>query len=235
MVFPILPILGGLGSLFSGGAGSDSTTTSNFDSTTTGTGEINRTELPPEVLSALQKLFTGGQLQTNQNEVQGALTGSLGAVAQDQSKPFDIASFVNGITKAATNTATNDLNKNLNETEAGIGGTQGTNSMAALLGERLKTDAAAQVAGVTSNATAQGQQIAQNQLTGDVTSTIGLTSAMTKNITDLLTLFRGASTDQTQKTSEHTVGTSTSSTSQPFNWMSGIGGLLTGLTKKPET
>ena len=53
-MFPILPILSGIGQGLSAGAGSESTTESSMESTTTGTSDISRTEFSGKILKTLE-------------------------------------------------------------------------------------------------------------------------------------------------------------------------------------
>lgn len=224
----LLSFLPLVGSFLSGGAGSESETSQNYESTTTGSSTINRTELPPEVLAAMATLFSGGQLEKNQADVQGALTGQLKNVTESQKNPFDIGAYVSGIMKSAENTANNDMAKSINATESSIGGTQSNSSMAALLANRMRTDTAASLAGIKGQATAEGTALATQQQQSGTESIMGLTGAMSKNLTDMLQLFRGAQTTQKQRSKEHTEGEGTSTTSSPFNWMKGLGDAFQG-------
>lgn len=226
MTFPFLPILSALGSGLSAGAGSESTTDSNMESTTTGNSTINRSELDNRTIRALTQLLTPNKLAKNQQLTNTALRSQLNTVTQNAQNPFDIEAFVNGIVTQAKNTIGNATTEGINLMESDIGGTQGTNSMAALGANKMATDAAAQLSGMTQDATARGYEIAAGQQQSNTESILGLTGQMNKNFTDFLTLLRGAKTHQTQKTKEHTEGSSTSTTSSPFNIMEGLGGML---------
>jgi len=228
MAFPFLPLLSALGGGLTAGAGSETTTDSSMVSDTSGTSSIDRSELSPEIIKALESMFGKNALNKNMNKTQQALSGQLKQVQRDANHPFDVNAFVGGIMKQANNTIDNQSEQSINLAESDIGGTQGNNSMAALLGTKIATDAAAQKAGIKADAVAKGTQIADQGKQLNTEATIGLTGAMNKGFTDFLTLLRGAQTNQTQSTSEHTEGTSTSTQSSPFDWMSGIGGLLSG-------
>lgn len=225
-MFPILPLIGSLGSFLGGGAGSSQTTDTNYSSDTSGTSNIDRTEFSPEMLKALEGLFGNGNLQKQFDTSQSALSGQLQQVQKQGAQPFDVAAFVAGINKQANNTIDNATEQGVNLAESNIGASQGKSSMAALLASKLGTDAAAQKAGITSQATAQGTQIQQAGEAQTTQSILGLTGAMNKSLTDFLSILRGAKTNQTQNTTEHTEGQSTSTTDTPFNFLGGLGDLL---------
>ena len=226
MAFPFLPVLSAIGSGLSAGAGSESTTDSSMESTTTGESTIDRTEFNPKLLKTLEGLFNKKNLKGNIRSSRQAIRGQLKEVGQEPD--FNVEEFVKGIMTQAGNTVQNQLDESINLTEADIGGTQGTNSAAALLANRLGTDAASQLAGIEAQAVGEGEKIRQAQLDSQTSSIVGLTSAQNKLFTDFLGLVRGARTNQKQKTREHTEGTSTSTTSSPFNPMEAMGGFLGG-------
>lgn len=230
MAFPILPILSGIGSGLSAGAGSESTTESQMESTTTGSSNIDRTEYSGKILKALEGLFSKNAMKKNMKLSTSTLQKQLRQV--ENSPNFNITKYVNGIMEQANNTVGRSADIAMNLEEADTGGTQGTNSMAALLGNKIATDSAAQLAGIKSEATAKGNEIKQSQIDSETANTIGLTGQLNKTFTDYLALLRGARTNQQQQTTEHTEGTSTSTTSSPFNPMEALGGLL-GSFKAP--
>jgi hypothetical protein len=232
-MFPILPILSGIGQGLSAGAGSESTTDSSMESTTTGTSDISRTEFSNKILKTLEGLIKRGQLKKDQRLTRDSITSLIGTVTQGAQTPFDVEKFVDGIMTQANNTVGNELDIAKNLTQAEVGASQGSNSMLALLGNKLATDAAAQLAGIEADATARGVEIAEGQQQSDVQSIMGLTQGLRAMSTDYLQILRGARTKQHQETEEHTEGTSTSTTSSPFNPMSALGGLL-GSFKAPE-
>lgn len=219
-------MLGALGGLFSGMGGSTSETQQNFESTTEGTSNIDRTELSGKLLRSLENLFNKGQLKKNQKAVQGSLTALLQDNAEGAKEDFDVDAFVNGIMQQATSVATMDLDKNINLAEGAVGSTQGNNSMAALLANRLRNETSANLAGVKAQAVAEGTKIADEKDSAATERAVALTGMMTNNLSTFLQLLRGAKTKQTQKTKEHTVGSSTSSTSQSGDILSGLGGAL---------
>lgn len=226
MALPLLPIFSALGSGLTAGAGSTETTDSSMESTTTGSSDINRTEFSNKLLKSLEGLFNKKNLKGNFKSSRSAIQGQL---AEVQGQPdFNVEEFVKGIMTQANNTVGNQLEESINLTESDIGGTQGTNSMAALLANRLGTDAASQLAGIEAQAVGEGEKIRQAQLDSQTNSIVGLTGAQNKLFTDFLGLIRGARTKQNQKTKEHTTGTSTSTKESPFNPISAVGGFLGG-------
>lgn len=226
MAFPILPILSSIGSGLSAGAGSESTTESSMESTTEGSSNIDRTEFSKKILRQLESLFGKNTLSKNMKVQTGAIKSQLRDVRTEPE--FDVESFVNGIMTQANNTVGRQAAIATNLEEADTGGTQGTNSMAALLGNKIATDSAAQLAGIKADATARGTEIRQGQVDSSTANVIGLTGQLNKTFTDYLALLRGARTNQQQQTKEHTEGTSTSTTSSPFNPMEFLGGFLGG-------
>jgi hypothetical protein len=228
----LLPLLSGIGQGLSAGAGSSSTTDSSFESTTDGTSQINRTELPPGILKALQSILNRRRLASNMRVGTGALRGQLKTLQENTANPFNVEDFVNGIMTQANNTINNQASEAINLGESDIGGTQGNNSMSALLANKIAIDSASQLAGIKADATARGEEIARQESQLGIEGTVALTGQMNKGLTDFLALLRGAKTKQNQKTTEHTQGTSTSTTSSPFNPMEFLGGVL-GSFKAP--
>jgi type VI protein secretion system component VasK len=80
---------------------------------------------------------------------------------------FDPVAYVNGIMQAARSDASSNLDQSLNTMFSNVGGTEGTNSMAALLSNRARNATAANLAGINSQAqAAAGDQVRQNFTAG---------------------------------------------------------------------
>lgn len=234
MLNAIMGLLPSIGSFLSGGAGSSSTQNQEYESTTKGTSNITKVELPKEIRDALAGLFSNGKLGKQFNAGQASLSTALKGAVKDQANPFDVEAFVKGIMSGAQVTLGNKYETEVNSMASELGATTGDNSMAALLGSRLNTERAAELARIQQEATAQGTQIANQGKQLGAESIIGLTNAMNQQSAQFLTLLRGAFTKQRQKTTEHTKGTGSSSTESPFNWAAGLGAGLQNLGKAPE-
>jgi hypothetical protein len=82
--------------------------------------------------------------------------GSLGA--------FDPAKFVSQGMEAARSSQQGKLDESINGLMDSVGGTANTNSMTALLANRMRGDAAANLAGIDAQLTGQGQEIARSNV-----------------------------------------------------------------------
>jgi hypothetical protein len=91
--------------------------------------------------------------------------GTGGAVDASALGQFDPAAFVQGGLASAQAATQGTLESNINQLTSGIGGTAGSNSMAALLANRLRSDSAASLAGVEADLNARAQEtVRQNVL-----------------------------------------------------------------------
>jgi hypothetical protein len=174
-------------------------------------------------------------------------TAAIGDQIVDNSKPamdFDVDSFVNGITSAASSQINSGLESGINQTAANTGGSVGANSASALLAGKLRNEATASLAGVKSSATAQGAQIKDQLMNDQVSRSTSLAGAQSTGLAQLLSALKGGaatqtgqqsvvsqttaqatgSTQQAGQTQSNTKGTATEST--PFNWTAGLGNLF---------
>lgn len=152
-----------------------------------------------------------GQLGTAPGVASDALTGRLSQVVAQAGQPeFDVNRYVSGIADAATAATQSDLESRINSTLSSVGASETGNSMAALLGNRMRNDASASLAGTISNAYAQGEQIRAAQQES-LTQQIG---ALSGDIGNQLTALLDAAKGGVQATTERgtTTGTQTSST-----------------------
>jgi len=78
---------------------------------------------------------------------------------------FDLDSYVNGTLQSAKAQQGTKLDEMLGSIFSNVGGTENTNSAAALLANRARGDAAANLAGIEAQARGQGAQILQGNLT----------------------------------------------------------------------
>lgn len=169
------------------------TTTGKESSQTAGT----TTNYSSNVLASLDAIL-GAQLgngMAGTGNVAGAtdaLKGRLQQVQDLANKPaFDVNGYVSGITEAAATAGQSDLDSRINTMLSGTGTSEGGNSMAALLGNKLRNENAANLAGVKANATAQGQQIAQAEQTSITGQISGLSQDIMGNISNLLAAAKG--------------------------------------------
>lgn len=242
-----------IGKLF--GGGSKATTTQKTDMTTTGSSTIDSTkndqqnstqdttantaQLDSATLKQLTDLVSGNLSSASLSS--DARQQQLGMVLKGSQNPFDVSKYVAGITGAASDTINQGMNQNINTLESNIGGSSSGNSMASLLAAKERTSAASQLAGITEQATASGQQILDAQTSANTSDVATLTSGQDSQLTALLTALKGSNTNQTQNvtaastdvttqhqqqdTTQHQVGTGTATTTQPFNFLSNLGSL----------
>lgn len=155
-----------------GTTSSSGTTTNNTTGQSSGTtvgqqstsqsGTSNTTGTQTGQTSQTTSAFSDSTLGAIEKAV-GDLFGKVGGAAPVSA--FDKDSFISDTVGSASADIGAGLESNVNQLITNLGGTSGTNSMGALLTNRLRNDAAAEVAGVRSNATTQAEEIArQNAL-----------------------------------------------------------------------
>lgn len=197
------------------------TTTGNESSVTAG----QTTNFSADILAQLDQILssqlgTGGAADTATT----ALTERLKQIQTQASQPaFDVQGYVNGITQQAAATTQADLDSRINAILSATGSSEGGNSMAALLGNRLRNDAAANLAGIQASATAQGNQLLQQEQSNLTSQISGLSGDLVSSLNSLLSAAKGgtqtttgaattASTQQQQQT-----GTTQTSTQETLN------------------
>lgn len=165
--------------------------TASQDSTATGTEASTQTSLgfAPEVMEKLNALLSETVGAGGLTAAQGALTQQLEARSGNN---FDVDKFVSGIMADAVARTKGELETGVNLAETATGGTQGSNSMAALLAGRLRNDATANLAGIEQEATATGHQIA-SQRSNELTA---LSSGISEGILGLISSLAGAQSQQ---------------------------------------
>lgn len=117
--------------------------------TQTGTTKQTTSAFSDSTLSAIEKAV-------------GDLFGKVGGGAPISA--FNKEGFIADGVGAATRDILSGLDSNVNQLTTNLGGTSGSNSMAALLENRMRGDAAAEVQGVRTNLTAQAEQIARDNI-----------------------------------------------------------------------
>lgn len=196
----------------SGTTRSTGATTGREASTTTGT----TTNYSSDVLASLDSILTqqmgaGGGVSTAQ-QASDALAGRLQQLQATANQPaFDVNGYVSGITEAATAATQNDLDSRINSILSATGSSEGGNSMSALLGNKLRNDAAANLAGISSNARAQGEQIRMAQEQSTTVQLGELAGGLNAGLVNLLGAARGGQQATTGAATAVTTGTQTQS------------------------
>ena len=199
------------------------TSKTNQTGTTTSTGTMAGTtsdstsNFSKPVMDALNAAVTKAIGSGAQGQVTSALQGRLTQLQKDAAKPaFDVGGFVNGVVGAATANTKMDLESRVNGMLSEVGGSEGGNSMAALLGNRLRNDANAALAGVKADATAQGEAIRLQQQES-LTSQIGaIAGDIGVQLDSLLGQAKGGTQTSTGKTNQTSTekGTAKTTTDQ---------------------
>jgi hypothetical protein len=193
--------------------GSDVQTSSQQSSTqqsgqsATTTGQTGRTtNYSADVLASLDSLL-GGQLASGQMEqAGGAVSDRLSQVSDSANQPgFDVENYVTGIATSAASQFQGDLDSRINTILSQSGGSETGNSMAALLGGRLRNEAVANLAGVVSNASATGEQIRQTQQDSFTNQISGLSNDLGSQLINLLNVAGGAQQETQQAGTSNTV------------------------------
>lgn len=187
--------------------------------------EAESQDLDPEMLKILNNLFAGQVGGKGFGNAQDAFGGRLAQLmGKAGEKEFDVNAFASGITKQATAGAQLDLESQINGMLSKSGSSEGGNSMNALLANKLRNVTAANLAGITSQATATGEGIRQSQQ-AQITEGIGaMGGALSQNILQLIMATRGASQRGKSKTTEVTSGKGKNSSFGGFDFSKIFGG-----------
>lgn len=236
---------------FSGG-GAGSSTTKNESGSQTANQQVtgNQSQSTAGSQSANRREFSDGFLQLLELTTKDALgSGAAGQSAlrdqltEIQNNPidFDADAFVKGITDQARSSVNSKLESDVNSTVSATGGSTSGNSAASLLANRLRGDAAANIAGVQQSAAGTAAQIESSLQAQRSASIAGVAGSVNDSLTSLLAALRGGETQQDTKSAENMVGNSSqTSTGQtltsgntavntPFNWAKGLGNLFGGI------
>lgn len=224
-----LSIIGGVGSLLGGlfGGGDNEQKT---DMTTTSHSEATAQDLADPLLQQLKELFTSVVGSGQFTQAGNAVAGRLGQLTDQSKQPqFDVNAFAKGITDQATANAGLDLESSINGLLSKSGTTESGNSMNALLANKLRNQTAANLAGISQQATATGEGIRESQQ-GQITQGIqSLGSTLASQILALIQQTRGAENKGVSDTKTHQVGTGTAS--QSMNPLGAIGDMFSFLGK----
>ena len=206
-------MLGQIGGLLSGLFGGSSGSSGSFNSTTRATTNASSKDLSPELLKSLESLFktqVGGEGFGDATE---AVSGRLKQLVDQSNAPgFDVAGFAKGITDQATAGAQLDLESGINDMLSRSGITESGNSMGALLANKLRNQTAANLSGISAQATATGEGIRQSQQSQITEGIEGTSQTLLSSILELIGKTRGADTTGTSTTDSKTSGTQKSKT-----------------------
>lgn len=156
------------------------------------------TNYSSDVLAALDSILTQSLGSGTSQQATDALSGRLGQVQDAAAQPgFDVEGYVSGIANAAQVGIQADLDSRINSILSATGSSETGNSMSALLASRLRNDAASNLAGIVSNATAQGTQIQQGQQESLTTQISGLSGDLTTQLVNLLGAAKGGAQQTT--------------------------------------
>ncbi len=165
--------------------------------------QFGEQQLSDQLLGQLEGLFTtaldSGGFQAGQNSLYGRLA-QLNSQAQEPQ--FDVAGFAKGVRDSAATGINFSLEDQINGLASNIGGSESGNSMAALLGNRMRTDATKELAGIETNAFAAGEQIRQAQQAQLTSGIQGLTDSAANQILSLINSTSGQRTAGTATTAE---------------------------------
>ena len=191
------------------------TGTSNINTTNTGTeaskGVTTSLGFDSGIMAKLNSLLGDAIDGAGVGGVQGTLQDRLAQLTSSGAPNFDPAAFAQGIAAQAESAIGSRLEGSLNGLMTQAGGTEGGNSMAALLGSRLRGDATAELAGVTSAARAQGEEILRAREMGLTSQISQLSGDITGGLTNLIQSLSGAQGTQVNSQTGTSTGTQTQS------------------------
>ena len=192
MPIPFAAILSGAGQL-AGSLSSLFGDKGGGSSTTSYTKEQSSQQYSDEVLAQVNSLLSAGLTSGQFEEGQEAIGGRLKQVQSAAQEPeFNVDDFVSGITRQAAAATQGNLESNINAILSATGTSETGSSMSALLGNRLRNDAAANFAGITSQARATGQEIKRTDRESLSSQIQGLGGTLSQQILALLSAGKGA-------------------------------------------
>lgn len=173
---------------------------STFDKTTEGA----QTDLSPELLAALSSLF-GNTLGSGSFDASRlAMTDRLSEVGG-----FNTQAHADAITEKAKAFAELDLESGINQISSRAGGSASSNSMVALLANKLRNQTAANIGGINSAAKLDAEKFKTEGVNA-------LGQGLSKQVLDLISVARGAQTQGSLK--EHGTESGRSKTKKPFSF-----------------
>jgi len=190
----------------SGSTQTSGTSTTATNQATSNTGTSATTGTTSQVANQQSTQFSEPVLGTLENSVQ-ALFAGLPTTPSSMGGSFDHDAFVSQGVQAAQSQVQGDLEKTLNGVFDAVGGRDDQNSMATLLANRARGDAAAQIAGVRANLESTAQGIDKDRFLANLQG-IGQQEGFAGQVLDALKGGRAATTGTTTGT-ESTTGTTT--------------------------
>jgi hypothetical protein len=176
-----------------GTSAANQATTGKESSATTGT----TTNYSSDVLASLDALLTSSLGNGAAQKATDTLSGRLDQLKASAAQPaFDVNGYVSGIAQAATSATQSDLDSRINSILSATGSSEGGNSMSALLGNKLRNEASANLAGVISNANIAGNEMAQKQQESLTSQMSGVSNDISTQLAQLLSAAKGG-TQQT--------------------------------------
>lgn len=233
------------------GTKSSSGTSSTTGTSTTQSGQTsnvsertNQTNTGTQNTQQTTTQFSEPVLSTLESAVQN-LFGGLSSSPSQMDDNFDADEFVSSGVEAAQSRVNSDLENTLNSMFDQFGGRDDQNSMAALLANRARADAAASVAGVRSNLEGQAQEIERQRFLANLQG-VGQQEGFLSQVLGALKGGRAAGSSATQTAEEKAgtsagtntqTGTSSTATSQQQvqNLVEALSQLLSGTTQTTGT
>lgn len=207
----------GIGTLLSGLFGGGSKKTENQTQSQTTVANKTATQFSPDVLAPLESLMKTLLGNENFQTAQSGLAGRLSQVQTAAAAPaFDVDAFVDDTMARAEATAKFDLESGLNKLFSGTGTSEGDNTMTALLANRLRTDTAANLAGIGAQARATGEQIRSTQSQGITSEITTLSNSIANQLIGLLDVGKGASVSSREETQQNAQSTGTAQDQKSF-------------------
>jgi hypothetical protein len=182
------------------------TTTSQQQGTTSQTGTTTGTTTGSQTTQGTTQQFSDTTLAGLESAV-GQLLGNIPTAPQQLEDNFDREAFIQGGVDAATSRVQGDLEASLNSMFDQFGGRDDSNSMAALLANRARGDAAANLAGVRASLIGQAEGIERENFMSNLAGT-GQVQELLAQVLGNLKGGRATTTGATQ-TAEQTAGTQT--------------------------
>lgn len=221
-------------------SGTSATQTSQTGTTTGATAQATTGSQQQQSTTSLFSADTLAALEAAAN----GLLGGVGKQPGDLYKSnFDVGQFVREGVDAAANRLNTDRDASINQMYDSYGGQDDTNSMVALLENRLRTDTEAQLGGIRAAMEAQGQGIAREDYLAGVQGQQGATAQL-QSVLDSLKGGLQSTTGavQTQEnvtgTSAQTAtqtGTSATQTTEVQNLIEQLANIMSGVTNTVGT
>lgn len=205
----MLGLIGNLIGMFGGSKGKSSSEES-FQKKSKTDSEASSQDLSPELLKSLEGLFKG-QIG-NFGKGNDAVSARLQQLMEQSNQPqFDVAGFAKGITDQAASVAGLAQESGINSVLSQAGSSEGGNSMSALLSAKVRNQTAANLGGISAQATATGEGIRQAQQNSLTEGIQGLGGSLTDSILKLIAGTRGATQTGKSTVNEESSGTGKSS------------------------